>query len=299
MSNRLAVEQDTSLPAEGGPLLRIDRELFRERFDKGPFLIEHNLCDHPLFTIDRMLKLAKTLPENKVEYHAGEVPIGLDPKHTPRNGLSAEETIRRIEDCKSWLLFRNPELDPEYRELLESCMAEVKPLSEPICPGMRELESFLILSSPGTVTPIHIDPEHNFLLQIRGEKHVTVYNRDLLEQQQLEKLFCGAHRNIPYDDKYKNSGETFHLPPGKGVHIPFVAPHYVVNGNGVSVSISITFRTPDVGRGMATHVMNSWLRRLGINPAEVGVSAPRDQLKSLTLRAWRKSLRLTGLGRSS
>ena len=31
-------------------------------------------------------------------------------------------------------------------------------------------EAFIFISSPNTVTPYHMDPEYNFLLQIRGTK---------------------------------------------------------------------------------------------------------------------------------
>lgn len=285
--------------AHKSALLSIDASEFGNSFDRKPFLIGHNLIGHSLFDIDRMLQLARALPEKKVEYHAGELPIGLDPKMTPRNGLSAEETIRRLEECKSWMVLRNAELDPDYRKLLEDCMAEVAPLSEPIRPGMKTFEAFVILSSPDVVTPFHIDPEHNFLLQIRGAKKVAVFDRKLVSQERLEQFYCGAHRNLPYDESYMADAEVFDLPPGKGIHIPVTAPHWVINGKDISVSFSITFRTPELARNVDAFVMNERLRRIGLKPAPVGASPKTDQLKSVTLRAWRKSLRMTGLGRAS
>lgn len=276
-------------------LLAIDPNDFRDRFDRGPFLIGHNLCGHPLFEIERLLQLSRVLPEEKVEYHAGTVPLGLDPAKTPRTGLSAAETIRRIEDCKSWMVLRNAELDAEYRDLLERCLAEVGAHSEPIRPGMRTFEAFVILSSPAAVTPYHIDPEHNFLLQIRGKKRVTVFDRGLVADEQLERFFSGAHRNLPFDGSLDMHGQTFELPPGKGIHIPVTAPHHVVNGPGVSVSFSITFRTPDIGRRQDAFAFNAALRKTGLRPSPVGRSARRDALKSLTMRGWSKSRRVLGL----
>jgi plasmid stabilization system protein ParE len=54
------------------------------------------------------------------------VPVTLDPAQTPRTGLSAEETLRRIEHCSSWLVLKNVERDPAYAALLEHCLADVR-----------------------------------------------------------------------------------------------------------------------------------------------------------------------------
>ena len=110
------------------------------------------------------------------EYNAGTLPVNQDQRLTPRNGLSVDETIRRIEECKSWMVLKHVENDPTYRELLYDCLAEVKPLSERIVPGMREAYAYIFLTSPGSVTPYHMDPEHNFLLQIRGSKTVHLFD---------------------------------------------------------------------------------------------------------------------------
>src|SRR4051812_8518179 len=97
-------------------LLETDAIEFRDCFDRRPFLIRHHLTDHPLFALPRLLELARSLPEANVEYNAGQLPVNCDPKLTPRNGLSIEETVRRISECKSWMVLKYVETDPEYRE---------------------------------------------------------------------------------------------------------------------------------------------------------------------------------------
>src|SRR5581483_8196770 len=98
-------------------LLSVDPERFCADFDRRPFQIHHRLCDHPLFALPRLVELAQRLPAAQVEYNAGNLPINQDPTRTPQNGLSVEETIQRIEDCRSWLVLKFVETDPEYREL--------------------------------------------------------------------------------------------------------------------------------------------------------------------------------------
>src|SRR5688572_9072304 len=90
-------------PFEEG-LLDIDRAAFDADFGRRPFRIEHHLADHPLFQLPRLVELARCLPERSVKYNAGNLPINLDLEATPRNGLSIEETIWRIEECQSWMV---------------------------------------------------------------------------------------------------------------------------------------------------------------------------------------------------
>ena len=94
-------------------------------------------------------QVAKDLPENHIEYNAGALPLTVEQALTPRNGLSAEETIRRIETCKSWMVLKWVHHDPEYNELLQSCLDQIRPLTEAIAPGMRFAQAYIFLTSPG------------------------------------------------------------------------------------------------------------------------------------------------------
>lgn len=274
-------------------LLMVDASTFTQNFDKAPFLVDHALSDHPSFTMDRLLKLLRSLPESNVEYNAGTLPIGADPDKTPRTGLSSEETIQRIEECNSWMALKNVEIDPEYRDLLSQCMKEIALISEREQPGMQQLEAFIFLSSPGSITPYHMDPEHNFLLQIRGEKEMTLFDRELVDAVELENMFCGGPRNMSYADSYLERSVKFTLHPGKGLHVPVAMPHFVRNGGGVSVSFSITFRTPELYRVGCAHALNAKLRQAGITPAPIGLSSARDTIKSYAWRAWQRAQRHT------
>jgi len=64
-----------------------------------------------------------------------------------------------------------------------------------------------------------------------------------------------------------------------------VAPHWVQNGDEVSVSFSITFRTPASERRQVVYCANADLRRKGLNPRPPGASAFRDLAKYYGFRA--------------
>ncbi|WP_437205912.1 JmjC domain-containing protein [Planctomicrobium sp. SH664] len=270
---------------------------FERNFGRQPFLIQHTLCQHPLFQIERLLQLAQSLPQQNIEYNAGNLPISIDPALTPRNGLTPEETIRRISECRSWLVLKYVERDPEYSALLNECLNEIRVHSEGLYPGMTQPQAFIFLTSPGSVTPYHIDPEHNFLLQIQGSKEVRMLDgrdRTIVSEEDLEHFYSDRGRNLKLKADHEGAGWTYQLTPGNGLHFPVTYPHWVKNGDAVSISFSITFRTPDLDRRRALYQVNDSLRQRGKQPWPVGQNALRDSLYYAGFRLKRKIGRLLG-----
>jgi hypothetical protein len=274
-----------------GRFLDIDPETFRTHFNRKPFLFRHHLSDHPLFRLPRLAELARTLPPSIVEYNAGKIPVSLpDQDKTPYTGLSAEETVRRIEECSSWMVLKRAEADAECLDVLNGCLDEIEPLSEEIEPGMCEREAAIFVTSPGSVTPYHMDKEINFLLQIRGSKTISVFSasdREVVSEVELERHFTGSaiRRNMVFHERYQKRATVFELKAGYGIHIPTTDPHWIKNGDGVSISFSNGFKThASVRRGLIYN-LNGRLRKAGLNPAPYGKGVLRDAMKLQALRA--------------
>ncbi len=285
--------------AAGPPWLDFDAVAMRESFDRAPFGIRHRLTEHPLLQLPRIIELARVLPARAVEYNAGNLPLNQDPDLTPRNGLSIADTLARIETCGSWMVLKNVQQDPEYRRLLDECLDEVKPLIAHTAPGMRERKGFIFVSSPGAVTPYHVDFEYNFLLQVRGEKVITVFDprdRSLFSELDRERFVNGSHRNLPWRDEFAARGTPFALAPGLGVHVPLTSPHWVKVGPEASVSFSITFQSEASQRLELAHLANARLRRAGFMPGEARGAGWREAAKILGYRVWRKWRALGGKG---
>src|ERR1044072_4191374 len=85
-------------------LLELEEEIFRAKFNRKPFIIAHDLVNHPLFTLAQLIELSKRLPAENVKYNAGDIPPATTLYEGPQTGLSVEETIRRIEECSSWMV---------------------------------------------------------------------------------------------------------------------------------------------------------------------------------------------------
>src|SRR5499426_4037829 len=299
-SKRSQITKPDLLTSDKAPmpgLLEIDSETFRAGFNRAPFLIRHHLADHDLFSLRRLIELANRLPGEKVKYNGADISVATGLYKGPRTGLSIRETIQQIEECRSWMVIKNVELDPEYRQLLDRCLDEVRRFSEPIDPGMFRREGFIFISSPGSVTPFHMDPEYNFLLQIRGKKQISIWNsgdRSVLSEITLERYFSDADRQIVFKEEYQQKAANLELTPGAGLHFPTVAPHWVRNGDEVSVSFSITFRTPASERQQIVYCANAGLRGKGLNPTPPGASAFRDLAKYYGFRARSGIKRLLG-----
>jgi hypothetical protein len=293
-----AQQETPSATAASGPVLTIDADVFRAQFNRRPFYVEHRLAGHPLFELPRLVELAQALPPDEVEYNGGDLPVNADYRQTPRTGLSVTETIRRIEESGSWMVLKRVEKDPAYKRLLDQLLDEIQPHAERIAPGMRERQGFIFITSPNSVTPFHMDHEYNFLLQVRGEKTVHMWDpndRLVLPEEIIEDRFANfVHRNLPFRDDFMATAWVLPLPSGRGVHFPINAPHWIKNGNAPSVSFSITFEAPAATHRKLVYLLNGKMRKVGLKPAPFGHSAERDRLKALAYESYLKLRRTLG-----
>ncbi|KAB7739611.1 transcriptional regulator [Parvibaculum sedimenti] len=244
------------------------------------FRLKHQLAGHSLFKLERLAKLAASLPAESTEFN-GPVAPGQDPKLTPSNGLSAEETVRRIEECQSWMVIKNVEQDPEYKALLDACLDQVADQTGGVMGGARRRQAFIFVTSPNNVTPFHMDPEYNFLLQIRGSKRMSLFDhkdRRFVSEEDLE-MYPGKHRNLPYRESFEAKATQQHLEPGDSIFVPLFDPHWVQNGPEVSVSFSITWHTDTSENLVKLSYVNAGLRKLGFPQRPAGTSKALDAIK--------------------
>ena len=255
--------------------------------------LTHALTDHPLLTLDALATLAETLPGDSVEWNPGALPIGIDPVDVPRGALGVGETIRHIDSSASWVVLKRIEQVPAYAALLREALGELAAIVTPRTGAMHQLEGFVFISSPGSVTPFHFDPEHNILLQLRGTKTMTVFpggDERLLSAEAQEAFHLGQHhRNLPWDDSFTALGKTVTLNAGEAIHVPVKTPHWVKNGPVPSISLSITWRSEWSYAEADARAFNRVLRGIGLRPQRPRAFPARNRGKAL---AWRVIRRL-------
>ena len=269
-----------------------DTSSFAKLYPNLPGVVKHGLADHPLFTLDALVKLAGRMASGDIEYNRGDLPHGIDFADIPSNGLSMTDTISGIEHNSSWMVLKFVEQEAAYRDLLVETLAELGADIRAKTGPMLKQEAFIFISSPNSVTPLHFDPEYNILLQLSGTKTMTVFpthDEEIAPPSAHERLHLGkGHRNLPWDDRYAARGQRFELGAGEGVYVPLMAPHWVQNGPEVSISFSITWRSAHSFAEAEARGMNAILRRAGFSPKSPQRYPARNFIKSLGYRAIRK-----------
>ena len=261
-------------------------------FPMRPFAIRHQLADHYLFKLPRIIELLRQLPRDQIESNSGKVEIGQDPNKMPLLDMEPDEIVRRLETANAWMVLKRVETDPAYKALLDEALLSVArqqghdSLREA---GFSDIRGFMFVSSPKSTTPFHIDGEDNVFVQIHGEKFFTVFdNRDgsIAPYDKVEHSIT-QHRNLAYDPSFEPKSTCYRLLPGEGVFVPYLWPHYVRTSDSYSISLAITWKTAAVTRNNELLVCNSMLRRIGFPQQPPGRHPMLDSLKSGAIMAAR------------
>lgn len=271
-----------------GPVFAVDdKAAFREKFDRKSFMVPHNLADNPLFEFDRLFALVKTKADRgEIYWDMGDIKVNTKWSETPAKNLSAAQAFERIENANAWLLLRAVHKDPEYLAILESCMAQVEELSGVDFKRYVKLkDSIIFITSPRRISTYHIDRECSMLLQIRGDKTIHVFDRkdrDVLPEEEIERFWTVDNNAPKYKEQYQNRATSYLLKPGQAVHIPVNDPHWLQNGDGISISLNVNFHYHDFMRA-DLYRANYALRRLGLSPIPPGQSTARDAIKRVVI----------------
>ena len=122
-------------------------------------------------------------------------------------------------------------------------------------------------------------------LQIHGDKVMYVfdrYDREVLPEEEIERFWSADNNAAVYKEQYQSRGREYHMRPGMGVHIPVNAPHWLKNGDNISVTLAVTFQFMDSCLANVYRT-NYYLRKVGIRPVPPGRSRMRDTLKAWTM----------------
>ena len=262
-------------------IVTIDPATARTKFLKQAFVLKHGLADHPLFTLPRLIELAQSMPRDRIEYNSGKVAIGVKPEDVPRIDKSPVEVIRAIETDNAWMVIKRVEEDQAYREVLETFVREANRAAGRKASDYSDVQGFIFVSSANATTPFHIDAEENILIQIKGDKFVRTFDNDdrsLVPEEEME-FSPSKHRNLPYEDWFEARATMHALKPGDALHMPYTIPHWVSTGSSYSISMAMTWKTPEVIRLNKIRSMNGTLRRFGLVQRPPGASSAMDAMK--------------------
>jgi hypothetical protein len=266
-------------------MLNLNAEEFGEKFNQRHFTFTHELGEHPEFSLQRLVELAKTTAQTRPDdlyYDVGAKDVGQRWDATPTGALPIDETIRRIETEGAWIILFRAEQDPAYTKLLERVMSDILQMTgQEMERNIKKREVILFITSPNRLTTYHIDRECNFLLQIQGTKEISVFNRndrEVLPETEIERFWTIDNNAPRYRQDLQSHAEVFTLAPGGGIHIPVNAPHWLQNGNNISISASFNFQFRDAIRANL-YRGNYYMRRIGLQPQPPFKSPVADALR--------------------
>jgi hypothetical protein len=262
-------------------IITLDADIAKAKFLKDAFTLKHHLVGHPLFALPRLVELAKTLPRDRIEYNSGKVAVGVKPEDVPRIDKSPEEVIQSIETANAWMVIKRVEHHPEYRAILDAFVREANIAGGRSGDDYSDMEGFIFVSSAKATTPFHLDAEENILIQLHGDKFVRTFDnadRALISEEAME-ISPSKHRNQAYEDWFESRATLHALKPGDALHMPYMTPHWVSTGDSYSISMAMTWKTPEVKRLNKIRLMNGTLRHFGLPQNPPGHAPLRDAAK--------------------
>lgn len=268
-----------------GVEVEVDRSLWLARGGARPFALRHSFAGDPRLSHDAVAGLAGRLPTTSIEMnHSNLEPLhaaeGAEPLDRP-----AEQVAREIVALRRWMAIKNIEQIADYQPVVDDGLRSADD-GLGLGAAMIAREGYIFVSAGSSVTPAHVDHEHNLLLQVEGTKTVTIgsFPNPTLEHEVMEGMHSGRYGRTgfpPYEP------EAFTLEPGTGVYIPPRAVHTVETHGDLSISLSLVFHTPALERAARVYAVNAKLRRRGLHPRPPGRSLGVDVAKSSAARAWR------------
>jgi hypothetical protein len=248
--------------------------------------VKHKLADHRLLKIDSLIELGRRLEAlGRVRTHSSEAYAGTAFNHAPMlypNGRSTVETLSDVAAAKAWTSLLNVQTDDIYRTLVDEVLDDVKPQVDLDDPGMLYRAGWIFVTSPRTITPFHMDKEHNFILQIQGKKRLYVWEPDdiVTLSEEARDLFHFNHSRdlVVWREELRARAHVFELEPGMGAYMPSTSPHLVENLDGPSITASFTYYTDATRRNARLHTLHHRLRTRGLKPSPVGARPMLDSV---------------------
>lgn len=264
-------------------------------FTRELTVFRHGLHERPMFCDDALADVLDRYPRAALGvFTMGEDPVAWETWRRGSAGeLSGAELLEAAKAGRIWLnLRRTNDHLPEYASLAGEVFREKEQAS-----GLKTFKRDigLLISSADAQVFYHLDVPLVSLWQVRGVKRVWVYpvEEPFVSEAQLEKIVLReTAEQFAFRPAWDAGARLVELHPGMMVSWPQNAPHRIVNGPMLNVSLSMEFMTPAaLLRANVVYANGVMRRRLGARPRlQDGVTAAN--LAKLGLARAAKALKL-------
>jgi hypothetical protein len=267
-------------------------------FTRETVQFRHKLQHRLMFTDPALEEVLDRYPREKL----GVFTMGADPcdwrswRRGAAGDLSGAELLEAARRGRIWLNLRAVnEHDRDYAELCEEIFADKARFAPHVKTFKRDLG--LLISSPHAQVFYHLDVPLVSLWQIRGNKTVYLYppQAPYVGPENIERLVLReTAEQFAFDPAWDEGAQVIDFAPGMMVTWPQNAPHRIVNGDNLNVSLSVEFMTPAAVARANVIYANGKLRRIfgarpdvqqGLHPVALGKLALARFLKAAERRA--------------
>ncbi len=241
------------------------------RFGRADLRFRHALHERLMFDDAGLERVLDLYPRERL----GVFTMGDDPvdwrswRRGAAEGMTGGQLLDAAQTGRIWLNLRAVgEHLPDYAALSDEIFADV----EGHAPGLRTLKRDLglLISSARAQVFYHLDVPLVMLWGLRGEKTLYVYppHAPFVRPEELEAIVLkDKPEQFAFDPAWDDRAEVFHMQPGDMITWKQNAPHRVVNGDSLNVSLSIEFMTPEALMRANVIYANGVLRRTaGLDP---------------------------------
>ena len=233
----------------------------------GVVTFRHGLADTGLFTDESLARMIDAHPRHMLDVCT----MRRNPPPNERwvageaGDLTGAELVEAVRRGSLWVSLRQgmnehaqPVLDRAMREFAGESGAKV-----------LSTKASILISGPEMGIFFHVDTSETMLWHVRGHKTMLVYPPEeaFCPEEALEAIL---HKETLSDAPWRPEMEAHvrrvPLGPGDGAHWELNAPHRVLNGPDLNVSVSLEYATPRSRSVNGTYWFNGFLRRrLGLN----------------------------------
>lgn len=243
----------------------------KARFARETLVVPHNLHTRAMFDDAGLASLLDRYPRGRL----GVFTMGADPvdwrswQSGDAGNLTGAQLLDAVNAGRIWLNLRAAN---HYLEDYAALSDEIFASKEANIQGLKTLKHDLgvLISSPNAQVFYHLDSALVSLWQIVGTKTVRVYepNAPYARPEQIEAVVLReTAEQIPFDPAWDAASKQVVLEPGMMVTWPQNAPHRIVNGPMMNVSLSVEFMTPPaLLRANVIYANGVLRRRFGMNP---------------------------------
>jgi len=229
----------------------------------------HHLADTGLFSDFSLANLIDSQPRERLDVltmrrnpPGGERWIAGEAK-----GLSGAELLQAVKTGPLWVSCRRAmDSHPNYKLVFERAMAEY---GAAVGERILSANASILISGPQMGIFFHVDAADTMLWHVRGTKTMWIYpaTDGYIGGEHMERILLKENLSeAPYDGSMDADAERVVFHPGDAAAWPLHAPHRVVNGDDLNVSISVEYTTPATARTNGVFYTKGWLRRrMGID----------------------------------